>query len=394
MRSSFLLLLSLVAAPCALAYPSMIAHGYTSCAACHVDPSGSGQLTAYGRGMSDLLVRWHLDPLEVESGEPSPTAGFLFGLVPTPEWLNPSGNLRGGGMVVVVGSDVAVVPLIMATDVTATLDLSPVVAHVALGFGLKNMGPAVVISPDPSTGELALVSREHWLGLKLLDDSLYLRAGRMPVPFGLRNVEHTAAVRDLTRTDVNVDQQHGVAVAWANDVLRTEVMGLVGNFQIRPDAVRERGLAGYLEVFPIERLGVGASSLATWAQRDLDTGVPLLRQAHGLFARFAPVESLAVLVEADTLIDTAFGAGGTTTGTVGGAGWLQADWTIVPGVHLMPAVEGSAHGDAKAAGWLAAAWYPLPHTELRADAIYRQAFAAGGTTTGTFVGLAQLHLFL
>lgn len=392
MRWSPLLALPLLAAPGALAYPSMIAHGYTNCAACHVDPSGSGQLTTYGRGMSDLLVRWHLDPKEVESGEPSPAAGFLFGLVPTPEWLNPSGNLRGGPMVV-VGSNVAVVPLVMATDLTTTLDLGPVAAHVALGFGLKNMGPAVVVSADPSTGEVALVSREHWLGLKLFDEALMVRAGRIPVPFGLRNVEHTSAVRALTRTDVNTDQQHGVAVAYANDLVRAEVMALLGNYQIRPDAVRERGYSGYLEVFPVEHLGVGASSLVTWAGRDLDTGVPLLRQAHGAFARYAPFEPLALLFEGDALIDTAFDAAGTATTTVGGAGWLQADWAIIPGVRLLPALEGSVHGDGKVAGWLGAAWYPLPHTELRTDVLYRETFAATGAT-GTFVGLVQLHLYL
>ncbi len=393
MRRWSLVVVLLLAAPAALAWPTMIAHGYTSCAACHVDPSGGGQLTAYGRGMDDLLVRWHLDPTEVESGEPSPTAGFLFGLVPTPEWLNPSGNLRAGPMVV-LGTNVAAVPLVMATDLEATLELSPVVAHLSLGFGLKAMGPAAVIAANPESGELALVSRAHWLGLKLLDDSLVLRAGRIPVPFGLRNVEHTAAVRDLTRTDVNVDQQHGVAVAYANELLRAEVMALLGNYQIRPDAVRERGYAGFVELFPLEKLGVGASSLLTWAGRDVVTGAPTLRQAHGVFARYAPVEQLALVVEGDALVDTGFDAAGVGTTAVGGAGWLQAEWTVIPGVKVLPAVEASLRGDGKVAGWLGAAWFPLPHTELRADVVYRHLFPAAGGSAGAVIGLAQLHLFL
>lgn len=393
MRPLFVVVLLALAAAPSLAYPSMIAHGYTACASCHVDPSGSGALTAYGRGMSDLLVRWHLDPAEVESGEPSPTAGYLWGLLTPPEWLNPSGNLRGGGMVV-VGSSTAVVPLAMALDLNATVDVAPVVAHVSLGFGPKNQGPAVVISPDPSTGALALVSREHWLGVRLLDDSLVLRAGRLQVPFGLRNPEHTSFVRAATRTDTNTDQQHGVAVAFANDRLRTEVMGLLGNYQIRPDAVRERGYTGYVEVFPMAGLGLGASSLLTWANQDLDTSLPTLRQAHGLFARYAPVEPLALLFEGDALIDTAFDDAGTGATTVGGAGWLQADWTVLSGLHLMPAVEGMVRGDSSVAGWLSAAWHPLPHTELRADTSYRQSFAAAGGTTGSFFGLLQLHLYL
>lgn len=393
MRFLGLVALLALAAPAASAYPSMIAHGYTACASCHVDPSGSGALTAYGRGMSDLLVRWHLDPAEVESGEPSPSAGYLWGLVTPPEWLNPSGNLRGGGMVV-AGSSTALVPLVMALDLNATVDVSPVVAHLSLGFGPRNQGPAVVVSPDPSTGELALVSREHWLGVKLLDDALMIRAGRLQVPFGLRNPEHTSFVRALTRTDTNTDQQHGVAVAYANELLRAELMGVLGNYQIRPDAVRERGYTGYVELFPLTGLGVGASSLLTWAERDLDSGAPTLRQAHGLFARWSPVEPLALLFEGDALVDTAFDDAGDASTTAGAAGWLQADWSVLPGVRVMPALEAQWRGDGGVAGWLSAAWYPLPHMELRADTAWRQAFAAAGGTTGTFVGLLQLHVFL
>lgn len=393
MRGLCLVALPFLAAPAAGAFPSMIAHGYTSCSSCHVDPSGSGALTAYGRGMSDLLVRWHLDPAEVESGEPSPTAGYLWGLVTPPEWLNPSGNLRGGGMVV-VGANTAVVPLAMALDLNTSVDLAPFIAHVSLGFGPKNQGPAVVVSPDPSTGELALVSREHWVGLKLLDDTLFVRGGRLQVPFGLRNPEHTSFVRASTRTDTNTDQQHGLAVAFTHEMVRTEVMAWLGNYQIRPDAVRERGYSGYAEVFPLTGLGVGASSLVTWAERDLDGGAPTLRQAHGLFARWSPVEPLALLFEGDALVDTAFDAEGNAATTVGGAGWLQAEWVVLPGVKVLPALEAMARGDTSVAGWLSASWAPLPHTELRADTSARAVLAQAGGTTGSFLGLLQLHLYL
>lgn len=57
-----------------------------------------------------------------------------------------------------------------------------------------------------------IVSREHWLGLDLSDEIL-LRAGRLNLPFGLRNIEHTSFVRAATRTDINQSQQHGVSVS-------------------------------------------------------------------------------------------------------------------------------------------------------------------------------------
>ena len=42
------------------AYPWMIRHGYSGCGVCHVDPSGAGLLTDYGRAQSELLMatRW------------------------------------------------------------------------------------------------------------------------------------------------------------------------------------------------------------------------------------------------------------------------------------------------------------------------------------------------
>ena len=41
----------------AQAYPWMIRHDYTGCGVCHVDPSGAGLLTDYGRAQSVLLMQ-------------------------------------------------------------------------------------------------------------------------------------------------------------------------------------------------------------------------------------------------------------------------------------------------------------------------------------------------
>jgi hypothetical protein len=385
----------------AAAYPWLIEHGYTSCVTCHVDPSGAGQLTAYGHGMSDVLVRWHWDPHDLDSGEASPTSGFLFGLVPLPEWLNISGNLRGGGMVTASNvaannTKVAAFPLLMATDAYATVSFEPFVAHVSVGYGFRRVGPAVVISPD-SGPDNALISREHWAGFQFLENSLMLRAGRMNLPFGLRNNEHPSFVRNATRTDIDTHGQHGIAVSYANEVVRTEVMAIAGNYQVRPDEVRERGYSGYVEVVPAERLAIGASSLMTFAARDINLNVPNLRHAHGIFARYAPAEQVSFLLEADSLFthsDTSLGKL-----TAGGTGWLQVDYQPIQGVHLMPAVEALYIGDGTESlptvgAWATAVWYVLPHTELRVDATYRQAFPSAGASSGTFTGVLQLHLWL
>lgn len=379
----------------AAAYPTLIRHGYASCQACHVDPSGAGQLTPYGRAQSDLLVGWHFDPASMNMEEPAPTTGFLFGLVPLPELLNLSGNVRGGGLynTTTTGQGAGLRPLLMAADVSAAVDADWFIAHASVGFGLRNVGPAVVISKDAGP-DLALVSREHWVGAQLLDDSLTVRAGRIPLPFGLRNNEHTSLVRALTRTDIDTQAQHGIAASWNAETWRAEVMGIAGNFQIHPDVFRERGYSGFAEWSPTKELALGASSLLTYAQKDIDVQVPLLRQAHGVFGRWAATPWLVVLGEADAII----GNVDADAWAAGGAGWLSVDVEPVQGIHITPSFEAAQLDENSAlptmGGWLTATWYPLPHTELRADTIYTQTSPKGADSFGTFTALLQLHLFL
>jgi hypothetical protein len=385
----------LVAALPAAAYPALIKHGYASCQACHVDPSGGTQLTAYGRAQSDILVGWHFDPSTVSMEEPAATTGFLFGLVPLPEEVNLSGNLRGGGLynVTTTGEGAGLRPILMATDLRAATDIDWFVAHVSVGFGLRNVGQAVVVSPDGGP-DLALVMRDAWAGAQLFDDAVTVRAGRMPLPFGLRNIEHVSFVREQTRTDIDVDQQYGLALSYNGETVRGELMGIAGNFQIKPDAFRDRGYAGFVEWAPATTLALGVSSLLTYAQKDINLPVPLLRQSHGVFARYAPAPWVALMAEGDAVVDIvsedAYG--------IGGVGFLQADIEPVQGIHIIPTLEGKALDETSGfigGAWLGAAWYPLPHTELRADAIYRQGVDPDGVVgVGTFTGLLQLHLFL
>lgn len=391
-------LLFVVAALCAVdaaAFPTMVRHGYASCQACHVDPSGGGQLTAYGRAQSDLLVGWHLDPAGLGEGEVSPTTGLLWGLVTLPDVVNISGNVRGGGLfnTTTTGQGAGLRPLLMAADLYTTVNVEWFVAHAAIGYGARAVGPAVVIS-DKSGPDNALVAREFWAGARFVDDQLTVRAGRIPLPFGLRNNEHTSLVRSLTRTDTNVHQQYGLALSWNSEQWRGEIMGIAGNYQIRPDAFRERGGVGFFEWAFAPELTLGASSLVTWAAADINAGVPTLRQSHGVFARWAPAPWVALLGEVDAVSDYA----AENDWNVGAVGWLQADFEPIQGIHIIPAVEAAQVDETQAlptmGGWLSLSWFALPHTELRLDTIYRQVSPKDLDSVGAFTALAQVHFFL
>src|SRR6478735_8618942 len=74
------------------AYPWMIRHHYTACSTCHYDPSGSGAITPYGRAVADAVIRTG-GSSEGQEDLPA-SAKFLFGAVPTPDWLELGGDAR------------------------------------------------------------------------------------------------------------------------------------------------------------------------------------------------------------------------------------------------------------------------------------------------------------
>ena len=265
------------AAP-ARAYVWMIRHGYSGCAVCHEDPSGGGLLNDFG-------LQEAADSLRSHYGSDPPAVQRFFGL-PTPAWLLLGGSFRAMDLETKTdGAPYANSLILMQADLRAGIDVHHWHAAASLGFLANGGSPAAIAT---SQGGPSLVAREYWAGYGFLDDTLLVRAGRINVPYGLRVIEHTFYVREATRVDINDTQQVGVAVAYRRGAFHGELMGIAGNYQISPDAYRERGYAGYLEWSPASGYAVGVNSLVTYAARDVYLQVANLRQAHGLTGRASP----------------------------------------------------------------------------------------------------------
>lgn len=383
----------------ARAHPWMIRHDYQGCGVCHQDPSGSGLLTAYGRAQSELM-------LASRFGSPSPNeeasrvSQFAFGLFPLPDWLLLGVSYRGAWLLVRsettdpsgsknVSSDSRYVQ--MVADLRAGLRVSRFRASATLGWTPYRPSP---ISVTRNT-EQNLTMRELWLGWVLGEDELGLvRAGRIPLPFGLRNVEHTSWVRTATATDVDQGQQYGVALALSSDRLRGELMLIAGNFQVSPDIYRERGFSGYVEAMLGQALALGFSSKVTRVDRDQSSGTPALKQAYGLFLRWGIDPRLSLLAEADGVFKSLLGTGRFESS---GVAWAQLDWEPWQGLHLMPALETyRQYGDGGSAAfgqWLTFDWFVHSHVELRLDVVFRQIPPTRGATS-SILGLAQVRILL
>ena len=177
----------------------------------------------------------------------------------------------------------------------------------------------------------------------------------------------------------------------------SELMAILGNYQINPDRLRERGYSVYAEFHALAPLYVGASSLLTHARTDYQTlESSVTRQAHGVFARTTPVKQLVVLAEADALLRS--------RRDLGYVAFLQVDYEVVQGLHFAATGEvlDSGYQDTgdpfdtarkvpgfgypRYGGWLTLDWFFLPQLEARFDAVARQ--------DDPFTLLAQLHVYL
>jgi hypothetical protein len=400
-----LLAVLFVARP-ASAYPWMIRHQYQGCVPCHADPSGAGLLTDYGRAMGENVLRTRYGSKAPD--EMPVYARFLFG-VPTPDWLILGGSLRGGiQLMKTPGNPIQYLLLEMEADLKAQITLSRFRAYGSLGY-MHQGAQATQITSRPQDN---LVSREHWIGVDLGEEKEWLlRAGRIDIPFGIRFDEHDLLVRSSTipggtRTNINDAQQHGVAVSYSGQIVRGELMAILGNYQINPDVFRERGYAGFVEFSLKPWAAAGVSSMVTYAGQDHQLRTPhTIRQLHGLFTRLAPVEPLVFLAEADAYIITSDatmgGMGGTSPGMVGA---LQADVEPTQGLHFVVTGETwiqsnipTSSGLAPPSGgltevfglWTGVLWFFAPHTDVRFDFV----LSSQNGTLGYFM-LPQLHLYL
>jgi hypothetical protein len=369
----------------------MIRHDYTGCNMCHADPSGGGLLTAYGRAQGELLLRTRYGGKEEEAGK---AADFLFGAFGLPESLLLGGDLRAMELWDIPERGQTRAQFVwMQSDLEGQLTGGRLHVNGSIGYSDQGALPAAITHDRRQN----LVSRVHWVGVTLGEDENWmLRLGRMNLPFGLRVVEHTFAVRQASRTDINDQQQHGVALAYNAARVRGEVMAVVGNLQLHPDAYRSRGGVGYVEIAAASRLALGWSSLVLHAAEDLELGGPAWRQAHALSARYSPAAPVVLMAEADLL----FQSQPNGVNDTGYASVLQADFEVLQGLHLIAAGEATNPTPKEPdtmnpvfRGWGSVNWFFAPHADVRLDTV-ETSFLAGDRRALDTTVLGQLHLFL
>jgi hypothetical protein len=179
-----------LAAPAA-AYPRFVlSTGASSCAECHLTPTGGGLLNDYGRG---------------EAGDTISRGGdgaLLHGTWTPPSWLALGGDLRGAAMVKAQDGERDLAAFPMQADLLARAGGRGITFTLIAGLrgAARDVHPPLVER---------ITSREHYLMYQRGDR--YARVGRFFSTVGLRLPDHTAYVRRYLGFGLS-EEPYGLAI--------------------------------------------------------------------------------------------------------------------------------------------------------------------------------------
>jgi hypothetical protein len=222
----------------AAAYPQYVFKGLGDCGDCHHSPTGGG-----------LPNRWGRESLDVSFGEASDVGWGNQDL--TYDAAHPL-DLR-----VDLGLDVRLVP-IFGTDGDAAVGptvipmLTEIGGAAALGRWLL-YGTVTAKKLEGSGPPFVAFSREHWLDYRAAT-GVDVRAGRLVLPFGIRQPDHTQYVREDLGFD-KYDQSYGLELDLRRPGWSLSAGVFAGDLTYVPSERQERSVV----LSPVLELGGGAA---------------------------------------------------------------------------------------------------------------------------------------
>ncbi|MFM2068612.1 MAG: hypothetical protein RLZZ584_3521 [Pseudomonadota bacterium] len=179
------ILLALLPVGAAQAEPYLAVRSGLPCGACHVNPTGGGSRTAVGS-------QYGLGALPQEPADPAAPATWSGQLAP---------GLRLGADLRATAQSVRTPGSPTTPGSTITLGSNPLRGQVYLD--LAPLGERLAVHVDQRFAPGAAANREAWLLLWMADHRVYVKAGRLFVPFGLRVEDDSAYVRQVTGVNFN-----------------------------------------------------------------------------------------------------------------------------------------------------------------------------------------------
>ena len=316
----------------------------------------------------------------------SASSGFL-GSTELPWWIRPSVKARdllirtnpgGSG-----GTDRNI---IMQADASLALFADQEQKHIfVLEYGYAPQ-PQRIIS-TPGTEKLSeWTSREHYYRWQA-KESLFVYAGLLDKPYGIRLVDHTAYSRSMTGLAQN-DQAHGIISQYIQPKYEWSVMGFAGNLFQKSD-VRQMGGSTLFEYEPVQAMRIGFSYLNS-------VNKYIANERFAVHSRTGLGNGSAVLFETGLIKNSPKGA----DVKLGYYVFAEMQQRIVRGYHLF--VTGQAYKDDfksgrddKVDGGFGMLAFPRARTELRLEWRNSRVFNDDAEVKPeAWTALAQLHISL
>jgi hypothetical protein len=346
----------------AAAYPQYVFKGYGGCGACHHGATGGGLANRWGRESLDTSFGGDgLGPLNDELAAGESTALKLD-----------------------LGADVRLMPIV-GTDGDGSLGPTVIPMLVEVGGALSAgrwlaYGAVTPRKLEGSGPSYVVFSREHWLGYRA-SDQFQVRVGRLVLPFGLRQPDHTQYVREDFGLD-KYDQSYSTEVDFSGKQWSVYGNIFVGDLANEPAPRQDLGLVLTAQHEFTSGAALGVSALGSVSEART-------RGAGSLFGR-APLGGAAYAL-ADVAVqhlDAADGDGKLSSV----AEYLRLGWFAQPALDLYLEAGHRAlltGGLIKARVALCASWWLFNWFEL-APQFLAETRSDGLPTR--LVGMAQLHL--
>jgi hypothetical protein len=172
-----ILIIVVVLARVAHAYPQFQLVKDQTCSSCHLSPAGGGLLSENGLSTAEAMSQWGTAP------------EFFYNKIPLPKWLELGGDFRGAGGYDDAGITKGAVVFPMQAELYAAATYEAFSLHVTAGLRDPQYEEG---SPGYDAATL-FATREHWLQWQQKPgetDGLFVRVGRFMPVYGLRFAEH------------------------------------------------------------------------------------------------------------------------------------------------------------------------------------------------------------
>ncbi len=362
------ILVVLLAARAAEAYPQFQLSQSERCSSCHLSPGGGGLLTDYGRS---------------EAGETLSGGGdgrFLYGIWEPPSWIRLGVDLRTAAALKYQqqARELLVFPMQADTYVRLGGESFSFNATIGLRGGARD--------PQPPLLE-RLASREHYVMYER-PSGTYARVGRFFPVFGIRSQDHTASVRRYLGFST-LEEPYGVAVGAVRTSWEAHVSAFVGR-PIEPigSGVKAKGAVAYVERrFLDDTAAIAGQARIAVSPDDARVTVGVVGK------RWFSAAEVMLLGELDLQRQSFAAPGGTTRyqlAAYGGASkFVARGWLVGAAVHRwQPDVRLPSARDALE---INVQYLPRAHLELH---LLSRIGGSGDFDDPALLTLLQLHYYL